>query len=276
MVCLCHGVNERRVRREIEHGAATIEEIAERCLAGSDCYGCHPTIDDLLEEHERRHGRDRPPARLPPRLTTRQERFTAPVRAAFLLVRGIFTAKIDGARRGKRSYGGAHAGDADIIDVLNDVLTAELTAINQYFIHAKMCENWGYHRLEEHGRDESIDEMKHADIVIERILYFDGVPNMQRLYPVRVGETVDRAVPARRRARVRRRRPPQPRHRAGRHQGRQRHPRAARRHPRVGGGPHRLAGDASRRRSARSASSATSPSSCTISPSFHRLSPALP
>ena len=81
-------------------------------------------------------------------------------------------------------------GDAEIIELLNDVLTAELTAINQYFIHAKMCANWGYHRLAEHGRDESIDEMKHADVVIERILYFDGVPNMQRLFPVRVGETV--------------------------------------------------------------------------------------
>jgi bacterioferritin len=81
-------------------------------------------------------------------------------------------------------------GDAEIIEILNDVLTAELTAINQYFIHAKMCGNWGYHRLEEHGRHESIDEMKHADIVIDRILYFDGTPNMQRLFPVRVGETV--------------------------------------------------------------------------------------
>ena len=81
-------------------------------------------------------------------------------------------------------------GDADIIEFLNEVLTAELTAINQYFIHAKMCDNWGYHRLAEHGRAESIDEMKHAESLIERILYFDGVPNMQRLYPVRVGETV--------------------------------------------------------------------------------------
>ena len=81
-------------------------------------------------------------------------------------------------------------GDAETIELLNDVLTAELTAINQYFIHSKMCSNWGYDRLAAHGRDESIDEMKHADIVIERILYFDGVPNMQRLFPVRVGETV--------------------------------------------------------------------------------------
>jgi bacterioferritin len=81
-------------------------------------------------------------------------------------------------------------GDAAIIELLNEVLTAELTAINQYFIHSKMCENWGYHRLAEHGRNESIDEMKHADVIIDRILYFEGVPNMQRLFPVRVGESV--------------------------------------------------------------------------------------
>src|SRR4051812_39260528 len=81
-------------------------------------------------------------------------------------------------------------GDGAIIELLNEVLTAELTAINQYFIHAKMCDNWGYHRLAEHGRAESIDEMKHAEMIIERVLYFDGVPNMQRLSPVRVGESV--------------------------------------------------------------------------------------
>jgi bacterioferritin len=80
--------------------------------------------------------------------------------------------------------------DADVIELLNEVLTAELTAINQYFVHSKMCENWGYHKLYEHGRDESVEEMKHAERVIERILYFDGTPNMQRLFPVRVGETV--------------------------------------------------------------------------------------
>jgi bacterioferritin len=80
--------------------------------------------------------------------------------------------------------------DDDVIELLNEVLTAELTAINQYFVHAKMCENWGYHRLYEHGRAESIDEMRHAERLIERILYFEGVPNMQRLFPVRVGETV--------------------------------------------------------------------------------------
>ncbi len=81
-------------------------------------------------------------------------------------------------------------GDPRIIETLNDVLTAELTAINQYFIHAKMCKNWGYQRLADHVMHESIDEMKHADELIERILFLDGVPNMQRLFPVKVGETV--------------------------------------------------------------------------------------
>lgn len=79
-------------------------------------------------------------------------------------------------------------GDSQIIDLLNQVLTAELTAINQYFIHAKMLKNWGYQRLAEQKRKESIEEMRHADEVIERILYLEGTPNMQRLNPVRVGE----------------------------------------------------------------------------------------
>ncbi len=79
-------------------------------------------------------------------------------------------------------------GNAEIVDALNEVLTAELTAINQYFIHHKMCENWGYQKLSQKKREESIEEMKHADEVIERILFLDGVPNMQRYSPVRVGE----------------------------------------------------------------------------------------
>ncbi len=81
---------------------------------------------------------------------------------------------------------GQHA----IIDVLNQVLTAELTAVNQYFVHAKMCRNWGYARLANYIKKESIDEMKHADSLIERILYLEGVPNLQRLNKVNVGETV--------------------------------------------------------------------------------------
>jgi bacterioferritin len=79
-------------------------------------------------------------------------------------------------------------GDAQIIELLNEILTAELTAINQYFIHAKMCSNWGYERLAKKKREESIDEMNDADRIIERILYLEGTPNLQRLNPVRVGE----------------------------------------------------------------------------------------
>jgi bacterioferritin len=79
-------------------------------------------------------------------------------------------------------------GDKEIIVALNDILTSELTAINQYFIHYKMLENWGYLRLAQKKREESIEEMKHADKIIERILFLDGVPNLQRLSSVRVGE----------------------------------------------------------------------------------------
>lgn len=81
-------------------------------------------------------------------------------------------------------------GDPKIIDLLNEVLTGELTAINQYFIHAKMCANWGYNTLAAKVREESIDEMRHAEALIERVLYFDGVPNLQRLWKLNVGETV--------------------------------------------------------------------------------------
>lgn len=81
-------------------------------------------------------------------------------------------------------------GHPEIIEVLNAVLTAELTAINQYFIHYKMCEDWGYVTVAKKKRSESIEEMKHAELVIDRILYLGGVPNMQRYNPVRVGEDV--------------------------------------------------------------------------------------
>jgi bacterioferritin len=81
-------------------------------------------------------------------------------------------------------------GSAKVLDALNDILTAELTAINQYWVHAKMCDNWGYERLEHKIREESIDEMKHADEIIERILFLEGVPNVQRYGKISVGESV--------------------------------------------------------------------------------------
>jgi len=81
-------------------------------------------------------------------------------------------------------------GDARIIDLLNQVLRKELTGINQYFIHSRMCKNWGYTALEKVSYQESLEEMKHADAVIQRILFFEGVPNLSDYDPIRVGGTV--------------------------------------------------------------------------------------
>ncbi len=81
-------------------------------------------------------------------------------------------------------------GDPEVIEALNEILCAELTAINQYFIHYKMCENWGVLRIAAKKKEESIEEMQDADRIIERILYLDGIPNMQRMNPIGVGEDV--------------------------------------------------------------------------------------
>ncbi|HTY56504.1 MAG TPA: bacterioferritin [Candidatus Binataceae bacterium] len=81
-------------------------------------------------------------------------------------------------------------GNSKVIESLQEILTMELSGINQYFIHAKLCQNWGYERLAEKIRQESISEMKHAELVIDRILHLEGVPNLQRLDKIRIGEKV--------------------------------------------------------------------------------------
>jgi bacterioferritin len=81
-------------------------------------------------------------------------------------------------------------GDKRVIDVLNELLTLELTVVNQYFVHSRMCENWGYKRLADRFRKDSLDEMKDVEEIIDRILYYEGVPNVQRYGTVALGETV--------------------------------------------------------------------------------------
>ena len=81
-------------------------------------------------------------------------------------------------------------GSKEVIDLLNEVLAGELVAINQYFLHAKMCRNWGYLALADYIKKESIDEMRHAETLVDRILFLDGLPNLQRLDKLRIGTTV--------------------------------------------------------------------------------------
>jgi len=81
-------------------------------------------------------------------------------------------------------------GDPDVLKLLNEQLTSELTAINQYFLHAEMCENWGYEKLAKHTRVESIEEMQHAEKLIEHILYLDGTPNMSDYFKINIGQNV--------------------------------------------------------------------------------------
>jgi bacterioferritin len=81
-------------------------------------------------------------------------------------------------------------GVKEVVDVLNDVLAGELVAINQYFLHAKMCQNWGYPTLAAQARAESIEEMRHTEAIVDRILFLEGLPNLQRLDPLHIGESV--------------------------------------------------------------------------------------
>jgi bacterioferritin len=81
-------------------------------------------------------------------------------------------------------------GDDEIIALLNDQLTSELTAINQYFLHAKMQQNWGLTKLAAYTRNESMDEMRHAELITDRILFLEGLPNYQRLFSLRIGQSV--------------------------------------------------------------------------------------
>ena len=81
-------------------------------------------------------------------------------------------------------------GNARVIELLNEQLTSELTAINQYFLHAKMQENWGYTKLAAHTRAESIEEMTHAERLTDRILFLEGLPNYQKMLALRIGQTV--------------------------------------------------------------------------------------
>jgi bacterioferritin len=92
--------------------------------------------------------------------------------------------------------GAVMRGDDEVLALLNEQLTSELTAINQYFLHAKMQANWGFTKLAEHTKNESFDEMRHAERITERILFLEGLPNYQQLFRLRIGQTVKEQLEA--------------------------------------------------------------------------------
>lgn len=87
-------------------------------------------------------------------------------------------------------------GNKKVIDILNQILTGELTAINQYFLHARILKSWGFEKLAHKSYEESIEEMKHAEKIIDRVLFLDGLPNLQKLNSLRIGETVPEMIEA--------------------------------------------------------------------------------
>ena len=146
----------------------------------------------------------------------------------------------------------------EVIEFLNEQLTAELTAINQYFLHAKMQENWGWTKLAKHTRHESIDEMRHAEVLTDRILFLEGLPNYQRLFPLRVGQTVKEMFECRPAGRGRGGRPAAARDRVDAPSGDITSANIFEDDPRRRGAPHRLPGDPARADRRSSASRSTS------------------
>jgi bacterioferritin len=151
VVCHCERVNDRTIRKLIRDAEITVDDVIASCGAGGRCGGCRASIEQTPRS---RH-----------------------IRAGTPVVPALGSTFVQGS--------------PEIIEFLNEALTAELTAINQYFAHAKLCENWGWMVLAKKYREESIEEMMDAEKLMERILMLDGMPNLQRLGSVRVGETVE-------------------------------------------------------------------------------------